>query len=44
METIVPAIILLAIIGFVVGLMIFINNRDRKRDAIKKSANDTDLS
>jgi hypothetical protein len=38
MDTLIPAAILVAIIGIVVGFMVFINNRDRKKDALKKLA------
>jgi len=36
METIVPAIIILAVIAAIIGFLVFINNRDRKKEARKQ--------
>lgn len=37
METIVPGIVLVGIVVMLISIMVFINNRDRKKDSSKKT-------
>jgi hypothetical protein len=37
-ETLVPALVLLGFIGLIISFLVFVNNRDRKKDAAKKDS------